>query len=130
MLAFNYSKLSSFALAAVTSFSTCTIAVSTAGLFMLALPQSAHAGKGGGTVASAKPISRATSPIGTAGIIRCNGPLCPGQPKGKPKKDPGPVVTPIPIVRDHRQGGGGGGGVTVTDGPPRPPGPLCAGWFC
>lgn len=45
---------------------------------------------------------------------------------GTYKADPGDGV------RDHR-GGSPSGGVQVTDGkkrPPRPPPPLCAGWFC
>lgn len=38
--------------------------------------------------------------------------------------------SPVPVVRDHRNGGARGGGVTVIDGKRRPPGRICAGWFC
>jgi hypothetical protein len=143
------SKVPSFIPAIIASFTAGSIAVSIASLVMLASigfglgPAQARDGGGqthivarsGGQLAAtaAKPGGRVTGKSVTAGSVHCVGPGCPNY---LHKLNRANVIgtaangDPRPIVRDHRNGGGGSGGVTVTEGKPRPPGPICAGWAC
>jgi hypothetical protein len=149
------SKMPSFIVATIASHLVAgTIAVSVAGVVVLASFGPAHAGKfGGADVAAAsaspgshatgvlsgssrnaaQPSKRATGKPGTAGSIHCEGPGCPDD---RQKINRANVVgkavngDPRPEVRDHRDGAGRSGGVIVSEGKPRPKGPICAGWGC
>ncbi len=110
-------------------------AVAVIGMLLLALihPAAAAGGANGAKATLGAKVTTGARTLTAVGKLRCIGPNCPlsgegykATTTGTYQPIPNPVVSPPPIVRDHR--GAGPRTKPTRPGPKRET--ICAGWFC